>query len=188
MANKKTSDVVTEKDVAVPTLLPKTIEIRYADGRVVHAGRIPVIHLGEAALLCQHLLAHFLVKCTYATGNPKLAPMGDLLCMPDVQDYINKLGAMVPVVGQKEPGLEMIQLSQDYEQLCWLFFSESINLNTGYLDDMELISLPDGDTASYCKASAIARLNQLNFFRVNAEKEANQLINENLANREAVAA
>lgn len=133
----------------------RTFTVLYSAGKEVQVKRLPPKQLGEIAILSQAIFEKF-----YEVYNYSRNCLGDVLGDPSCWGYIEQLAALLPVVGQTEPGIDLDLLGGDYEQIGRIFITKSINPETG---EIELPS--EGGTIL---PSEIAALHGQHFFRVRA--------------------
>lgn len=139
----------------------KTFVITYSTGEQIHVKRVSAAKLEDISTLLQNLFEKFLGYYDYS-----LNCIGDTLGDPACWGYIKAISAMLPVVGQEKPGINLDLLSEDYEQLMQIFFTQSVDLEQG------AIELPPENQV--LKPSLIAQLYGQNFFKVRAVEALNQ--------------
>ncbi len=135
----------------------KTLTVRPAPFKGKKGGLAEVIHFQEKLLR------------DFVEHDGRLA---SLLCNKTTYETMVKLAAILPVVGQTEPGfdIEAIANSSDLAQLGRIFFSESIK------DNLEREKDADGNVVN--SPSLIAKIHDINFsatlFRFVREKGENE--------------
>lgn len=127
----------------------KTIDIEYSDGRVITVKPVSWKYLDDLTVLTQKLVA--------ALGKVNGA-VGKLLSKQNVEvwDYLEKVAALLPVVGNKDPGIEL-DLIEDPWEIVKIFFTTTDTVN----DDGWLYS---GDEA--IAPSLLAKINALDFYSI----------------------
>lgn len=139
----------------------KTFTVTYSNGEEALVKRVSASSLEDISILLQNLFEKFLSYYDYS-----LNCVGDTLGDPVCWGYVKAIAAMLPVVGQKEPGINLELLAEDYEQLMQIFFTQSVDLEKGIID------LPPQNEV--LKPSLIAQLYGQNFFKVRAVEALNQ--------------
>ncbi|MCC5616381.1 hypothetical protein LC605_15140 [Nostoc sp. CHAB 5836] len=135
----------------------KTLTVRPAPFKSKKGGLAEVIHFQEKLLR------------DFVEHDGRLA---SLLCNKNTYETMTKLAAILPVVGQVEPGFDVEALanSSDLAQLGRIFFSESIKNN------LEREKDADGNVVN--SPSLIAKIHDINFsatlFRFVREREDGQ--------------
>lgn len=128
----------------------KNFDIQYADGRVVTVKPISWKYLDDLTVLTQKLVV--------ALGKVNGA-VGKLLSSSNVEawDYLKKIAAIVPVVGNKEPGIDLNQI-EDMWDIVRIFITTTENTNeVGWVMAEE-----DQNLAP----SLLAKLNSLDFYSI----------------------
>lgn len=86
---------------------------------VVYVRRVPASRGRELSQLLEQLLEHF----AYYNG-----AIGSLIYQePVAVEVIQRICRMLPIDGQPEPGLDFSKLENDLEQLCRIFFTQSMD-------------------------------------------------------------
>jgi hypothetical protein len=146
----------------VPTnSVDKTFNIVYSNGKEVKVKRLSAAKLEDVSVLLQSLFEKFLSYYEYS-----LNCLGDVLGDPACWGYIEAISAMLPVIGEKEPGINLELLAEDYEQLTQIFLTQSVDVENGVIEEPE--------PGKALKPSKIAQLYGQNFFRVKALEVLNQ--------------
>lgn len=82
--------------------------------------------------------------------------MGDLVKDNESWELLKTLASNLNVLGQKEKGFNLEEIEEDLEQICQIFLTQSMNIETGVIDTNE-----NGEIRF--KPSLISELHQLNF-------------------------
>ncbi len=133
----------------------RTFTVTYSNGEEIKVKRVPASKLEDVADLCEGLFSRFFTFYTYSKKC-----LGDVLGDRACWGYIEKLAAMLPVVGVSDPGINLSLLEEDYEQIGHIFLTQSIDLETG-----EIVEPEEGKPL---RPSLLAELYGQHFFRVRA--------------------
>ena len=112
-------------DTPSSALTNKSFKVTYSDGEVVHVKRVARNKLSDLMVLQQELLVDFMKHN---------AAIGVMVQDKKIWSTMVKAAAMLPVVGQDKPGIDLTRIEDDFEQLCRIFFTESMD-ETGELDN-----------------------------------------------------